>query len=57
MFIVVYLQIQDSFAACALDIKSTYDSNKTRLSLEWSASSLSHITSLLLRANKTQEAW
>ncbi|CAK6969356.1 pentatricopeptide repeat domain-containing protein 3%2C mitochondrial [Scomber scombrus] len=50
-------EIQDSFATCALDIKSTYEGNRTRLGLEWSASSLSHITSLLLRANKTQEAW
>uniref|UniRef100_A0A3P9I4V2 Small ribosomal subunit protein mS39 n=1 Tax=Oryzias latipes TaxID=8090 RepID=A0A3P9I4V2_ORYLA len=49
----LHLQVQESFAACALNVKSVCDG---RLSTEWSASALSHITTLLLRANKTQEA-
>uniref|UniRef100_A0A3P9LGE0 Small ribosomal subunit protein mS39 n=1 Tax=Oryzias latipes TaxID=8090 RepID=A0A3P9LGE0_ORYLA len=47
-------EVQESFAACALNVKSVCDG---RLSTEWSASALSHITTLLLRANKTLEAW
>lgn len=51
------LQVQESFAACALDVKRVYDENRGKPSLEWSNSSLSHVASLLLRANKTQHAW
>uniref|UniRef100_A0A671WR39 Small ribosomal subunit protein mS39 n=1 Tax=Sparus aurata TaxID=8175 RepID=A0A671WR39_SPAAU len=47
-------EVQESFAACALDIKRVYDENRGKPSLEWSNSSLSHVASLLLRANKTQ---
>ncbi|KAM4586071.1 small ribosomal subunit protein mS39 [Fundulus diaphanus] len=47
-------EVQESFAACALDVKSVLDG---RSSVEWSASLLSHITTLLLRANKLQRAW
>nr|XP_004563659.2 pentatricopeptide repeat domain-containing protein 3, mitochondrial [Maylandia zebra] len=47
-------EVQESFAACALDVKSVFD---LRPSIEWSAASLSHITTLLLRANKTRQAW
>ncbi|KAM9357148.1 small ribosomal subunit protein mS39 [Symphorus nematophorus] len=50
-------EVQESFAACALDVKSVFDGDRGRHSLEWSNSSLSHIASLLLRANKTQQAW
>uniref|UniRef100_A0A669CI15 Small ribosomal subunit protein mS39 n=1 Tax=Oreochromis niloticus TaxID=8128 RepID=A0A669CI15_ORENI len=39
-------EVQESFAACALDVKSVFD---LRPSIEWSAASLSHITTLLLR--------
>uniref|UniRef100_A0A3Q4G3J7 Small ribosomal subunit protein mS39 n=1 Tax=Neolamprologus brichardi TaxID=32507 RepID=A0A3Q4G3J7_NEOBR len=46
-------QVQESFAACALDVKSVFD---LKPSIEWSAASLSHITTLLLRANKTRQA-
>uniref|UniRef100_M3ZP93 Small ribosomal subunit protein mS39 n=1 Tax=Xiphophorus maculatus TaxID=8083 RepID=M3ZP93_XIPMA len=46
-------QVQESFAACALDVKSVFDG---RPSMEWSTSSLSHISTLLLRANKLQKA-
>ncbi|KAA8589149.1 hypothetical protein FQN60_010494, partial [Etheostoma spectabile] len=42
--------------ACALDVKSVFDGDRGRHSLEWSTSALSHITSLLLRANKSQQA-
>ncbi|KAF6730965.1 Pentatricopeptide repeat domain-containing protein 3, mitochondrial [Oryzias melastigma] len=47
-------EVQESFAECALNVKSVCDG---RPGTEWSASSLSYITTLLLRANKTQEAW
>ncbi|XP_041800280.1 pentatricopeptide repeat domain-containing protein 3, mitochondrial [Chelmon rostratus] len=50
-------EVQESFAECALDVKSAYTGDKGRSGLEWNISSLSHITSLLLRANKTQQAW
>ncbi|XP_061835548.1 small ribosomal subunit protein mS39 [Nerophis lumbriciformis] len=51
-------EVQESFAACALDVKSVFVGNNTnRFSLEWSSPTLTHITSLLLRANKIQEAW
>ncbi|MEQ2187479.1 hypothetical protein GOODEAATRI_005085 [Goodea atripinnis] len=47
-------EVQESFSACALDVKSAFDG---RSSMEWSTSSLSHVTTLLLRANKLQQAW
>lgn len=50
-------EVQESFAACALDVKSVFDGDRGRPSLEWSNSSLSNVASLLLRANKTQQAW
>ncbi|KAM9833167.1 small ribosomal subunit protein mS39 [Syngnathus typhle] len=50
-------EVQESFAVCALDVKSTFDGSRIRGSLEWSNTALSHVTSLLLRANKIQEAW
>ncbi|XP_034545147.1 pentatricopeptide repeat domain-containing protein 3, mitochondrial [Notolabrus celidotus] len=50
-------EVQESFAACALDVRSVFDRDRVRPGLEWSPASLSHITSLLLRANKTQQAW
>uniref|UniRef100_A0A3P9N285 Small ribosomal subunit protein mS39 n=1 Tax=Poecilia reticulata TaxID=8081 RepID=A0A3P9N285_POERE len=46
-------QVQESFAACALDVKSVFDGRPKK---EWSTSSLSHISILLLRANKLQKA-
>ncbi|KAM8908242.1 small ribosomal subunit protein mS39 [Spinachia spinachia] len=50
-------EVQEAFAVCALDVKSVFGGDRGRHSLEWSNTSLSHITSLLLRANKTQQAW
>ncbi|KAM4732743.1 small ribosomal subunit protein mS39 [Anableps anableps] len=47
-------EVQESFAACALDVKSVFD---RRPGMEWSTSSLSHVTTLLLRANELQQAW
>ncbi|KAK9517581.1 hypothetical protein VZT92_022940 [Zoarces viviparus] len=50
-------EVQEAFAVCALDVKTAFSADRGRLSLEWSNASLSHITSLLLRANNTQQAW
>ncbi|KAM3613089.1 uncharacterized protein V6R79_019990 [Siganus canaliculatus] len=50
-------EVQDSFAECALDIKSVYDGDRGRPGPEWSTTSLSHVASLLLRANRSQQAW
>uniref|UniRef100_UPI0037E80F1D small ribosomal subunit protein mS39 n=1 Tax=Semicossyphus pulcher TaxID=241346 RepID=UPI0037E80F1D len=50
-------EVQESFAECALEVKSVFDGEKGKPSLEWSASPLSDVTSLLLRASKTQQAW
>ncbi|XP_034738950.1 pentatricopeptide repeat domain-containing protein 3, mitochondrial [Etheostoma cragini] len=50
-------EVQEAFAACALDVKTVFDGDRGKHSLEWSTSALSHITSLLLRANKSQQAW
>ncbi|XP_029297173.1 small ribosomal subunit protein mS39 [Cottoperca gobio] len=50
-------EVRDVWTPCALDVKSVYDDDMRKKGLEWSNSSLSHITSLLLRANKHQEAW
>ncbi|CAG5993010.1 small ribosomal subunit protein mS39 [Menidia menidia] len=47
-------EVQESFAVCAMDVKSVIDGRPNQ---EWSASSLSHVTTLLLWANKTQQAW
>ncbi|XP_040903378.1 pentatricopeptide repeat domain-containing protein 3, mitochondrial isoform X2 [Toxotes jaculatrix] len=50
-------EVQESFAACALDIKTVFDGDRGKSGLEQSNSSLTHITSLLLRANMTEKAW
>nr|XP_033488912.1 pentatricopeptide repeat domain-containing protein 3, mitochondrial [Epinephelus lanceolatus] len=50
-------EVQESFAVCALDVKSVFDEERGKMRLEWSNSSLSNIISLLLRANRTQQAW
>lgn len=47
-------EVQASFAECALDVKSVLEG---RPGADWSVSSLSDISTLLLRANKTQQAW
>ncbi|KAM9850162.1 LOW QUALITY PROTEIN: small ribosomal subunit protein mS39 [Aulostomus maculatus] len=48
-------EVQESFAVCALKVKELFDPVKG--SLSWSTPAVSHITTLLLRANKTQQAW
>uniref|UniRef100_A0A665T929 Small ribosomal subunit protein mS39 n=1 Tax=Echeneis naucrates TaxID=173247 RepID=A0A665T929_ECHNA len=50
-------EVQESFAVCALEIKKVFDPDRSRPGLEWSTSSLSNITFLLLRVNKMQQAW
>ncbi|XP_056143128.1 pentatricopeptide repeat domain-containing protein 3, mitochondrial [Lampris incognitus] len=50
-------ELQESFAVCALDVKSVFESDRGKSSLEWSPSSLNHVTSLLLRANRIPQAW
>uniref|UniRef100_A0A1A7YYH4 Small ribosomal subunit protein mS39 n=1 Tax=Iconisemion striatum TaxID=60296 RepID=A0A1A7YYH4_9TELE len=47
-------EVQEAFAVCALDVKSVFEG---KAGLEWSTSSLSHVTTLLLRASKAQQAW
>lgn len=47
-------EVQESFATCALEIKSVVELS---VGLEWSNSSLSHVTMLLLRANQFKKAW
>ncbi|XP_030046922.1 small ribosomal subunit protein mS39 isoform X2 [Microcaecilia unicolor] len=52
------LELQVSFADCALDIKSLYGTREMRyVPLEWTASALGNITVLLSRAGRTEEAW
>ncbi|KAI4873774.1 hypothetical protein NFI96_010633 [Prochilodus magdalenae] len=50
-------EVQQSFADCALEVKALYMQSDRRVPLNWSASSLSSITSVLLEAEKTQQAW
>ncbi|XP_061582407.1 small ribosomal subunit protein mS39 [Cololabis saira] len=47
-------EVQESFAKCASGIMSVFEEKP---GLEWNTSSLSHVTTLLLRADKTQPAW
>uniref|UniRef100_A0AAY4BR48 Small ribosomal subunit protein mS39 n=1 Tax=Denticeps clupeoides TaxID=299321 RepID=A0AAY4BR48_9TELE len=50
--------VQESFAECALDVKSLYvQGERARPLLEWTATSLGNITSILLSAHKRQQAW
>ncbi|XP_028815436.1 small ribosomal subunit protein mS39 [Denticeps clupeoides] len=51
-------EVQESFAECALDVKSLYvQGERARPLLEWTATSLGNITSILLSAHKRQQAW
>ncbi|MGH0173735.1 UNVERIFIED_CONTAM: hypothetical protein FKN15_066386 [Acipenser sinensis] len=51
-------EVQASFADCSLAVKSVYEvGDRGRTALEWTASALGNITSLLLRAGRMQEAW
>ncbi|XP_013884665.1 small ribosomal subunit protein mS39 [Austrofundulus limnaeus] len=46
-------KVQESFAACALDVKQTFSEK----GIEWKSSYLSHVSTVLLRANQCEEAW
>lgn len=50
-------QVQEEFAACALDIKRVFAGEQRKVALEWSTDSLYYVTTILMRANKTTEAW
>ncbi|XP_006875935.1 PREDICTED: pentatricopeptide repeat domain-containing protein 3, mitochondrial [Chrysochloris asiatica] len=51
-------ELQVAFADCALDIRSTYESQDARQpASSWPAIPLNCIAVLLLRAGRTQEAW
>ncbi|KAK1804158.1 hypothetical protein P4O66_020199, partial [Electrophorus voltai] len=51
-------EVQQSFAECALDVKTLYkQTDYGRVQLNWSASSLSSITLILLAAGRIQQAW
>ncbi|KAM5317835.1 small ribosomal subunit protein mS39 [Glossophaga mutica] len=51
-------ELQEAFADCAADIKSTYESPDARQTApDWPASSLNCVAVLFLRAGRTQEAW
>ncbi|XP_029448627.1 pentatricopeptide repeat domain-containing protein 3, mitochondrial isoform X2 [Rhinatrema bivittatum] len=51
-------ELQGSFADCALDIKSVYETReKRRVPLEWTSSALGNIAILVSRAGRTEEAW
>ncbi|XP_031442750.1 pentatricopeptide repeat domain-containing protein 3, mitochondrial [Clupea harengus] len=51
-------EVQESFAQCALDVKRRYVPTEFgKPVLEWTANSLGSITSILLAAQKRQQAW
>ncbi|XP_053735915.1 pentatricopeptide repeat domain-containing protein 3, mitochondrial [Synchiropus splendidus] len=50
-------EVQESFAVCALEVKDSVGSLRGRPVLEWTNTTLSNVTTLLLRANKTGQAW
>ncbi|XP_011616410.2 small ribosomal subunit protein mS39 [Takifugu rubripes] len=50
-------EVQERFARCALEIKGVFDGDTGRSGPVWSTSSLSSITCLLLRGNRSQQAW
>lgn len=53
-----FFQLQEAFADCAADIKSTFESQDARQTApHWPASALHCIAVLFLRAGRTQDAW
>ncbi|XP_066504790.1 small ribosomal subunit protein mS39 [Hoplias malabaricus] len=50
-------EMQQSFADCALDVKALYTQADRRVPLNWSVSSLTSITSILLEAERPQQVW
>lgn len=51
-------QVQESFADCALDIKRMYNTgDRGKVMMSWTAGSLSDVISVLLAAQRRQDAW
>uniref|UniRef100_A0A673L2K9 Small ribosomal subunit protein mS39 n=1 Tax=Sinocyclocheilus rhinocerous TaxID=307959 RepID=A0A673L2K9_9TELE len=51
-------EVQESFAECALDIKKMYDTgDRGKVIMSWTATSLSDLISVLLAAQRRQDAW
>uniref|UniRef100_A0A6Q2ZLB7 Small ribosomal subunit protein mS39 n=1 Tax=Esox lucius TaxID=8010 RepID=A0A6Q2ZLB7_ESOLU len=51
-------EVQESFAACALDVRSLYKQGQVaKVALEWTTASMTNITTILLAAQKTKQAW
>ncbi|KAG9338568.1 hypothetical protein JZ751_025626 [Albula glossodonta] len=51
-------EVQQSFADCALAVKQVYEQGDGgRTVMNWTTSALGNITSILLAANRTQQAW
>ncbi|XP_052010630.1 pentatricopeptide repeat domain-containing protein 3, mitochondrial [Xyrauchen texanus] len=51
-------EVQESFARCVLDVKKQYEmGDRGKVTLSWTATSLSDIISILLAAQRRQEAW
>lgn len=51
-------QVQETFAECALDIKKMYDTgDRGKVMMSWTAGSLSDLVSVLLAAQRRQDAW
>ncbi|XP_023655694.1 small ribosomal subunit protein mS39 [Paramormyrops kingsleyae] len=51
-------EVHESFAECALEVKATYGSGEQgQVTLDWTASALGNIASILLAAGRTKQAW
>lgn len=58
LFVCVSGQVQESFADCALDIKRIYNTgDRGKVTMSWTASSLSDVISVLLAAQRKRDAW
>lgn len=58
MHLYVGVQVQESFAQCALDVKKMYETgDRGKVTLSWTASSLSDVIAILLAAQRRREAW
>lgn len=55
---VCVFQVQDSLAACALDIRSLYSTgDRGKVLMSWTAGSLSDVITVLLNAHRRPDAW
>ncbi|KAJ8015167.1 hypothetical protein DPEC_G00023330 [Dallia pectoralis] len=51
-------EVQESFAVCALDVRSLYEHGQgAKMALEWSITAMTNITTILLAAQKNKQAW